>query len=758
MITPKSDLSSATPKAIQVTKPPDSRGSDLSTSALSNDSSIFDNIAMSDASSIPSDTEDHEVDYKSAPPRISSKTYMQQTTETIKEDPEEDSENGGTTRPAARVADSSRPTRSPSVLLNAQIQEDEPIEMRLYRYEGNVAVTNGNIAAKKRGDAHSPVSPSVTPSTPLTSAKREKSFFHLPKLNKSKSQVALPVEKSQSFKDQIKNVFHGGNNSIANPRPLPGSQPISGTGTPHVDAKQVSPQRSPKISPVIQSSVPPTSPGPRRVASVGPNMMLAGRNPVGNSHHERTIGASPRAIEGRGSRSVSDPPAAQGIVRAKTLKECGITSRGKQAGKGATATVTRCSSNGKLVALKIFNKPDRTESDHDFKRRIDLEFEIAHSLHHPNIVETMELIWDEGKHNWAETMEWCGGGDLFSIIKLGHMTALERNCCFKQLVRGVAYMHSMGIAHRDIKPENLLLNEEGQLKITDFGVSNFVVQSGGEHKKCHGMCGSEPYMAPEVHSREGTLFTNSLLIAEYDGFPLDVWGCGIVYITLAFGGIMWHKAAKGDRGYDRFIASIRASEAKAAKKEAKLAAEAKDDINDVDEKASISDDAMSRVSSALSFKLVSPSESPPNGFVTLDSVPADEKSQNNTPQRNRSFRSPVGKPVGMVQSPLPISKAAGAVKSEVRATPHFPPFESFQPGQRRLVFRILDPNPETRITAGEIMKDPWFKEIQCCSFDPDELFRVQSGVFDASKPGGKKVVMPVKHKHPNHLINGKPKK
>ena len=148
----------------------------------------------------------------------------------------------------------------------------------------------------------------------------------------------------------------------------------------------------------------------------------------------------------------------------------------------------------------------------DFKRRIDIEFEIAHSLHHPNIVETMELVWDEGKHNWAETMEWCGGGDLFSIIKLGHMTALERNCCFKQLVRGVAYMHSMGVAHRDIKPENLLLNEEGQLKITDFGVSDVVVQNGGDHKKCHGICGSEPYMAPEVHTREGTLlykfFTN----------------------------------------------------------------------------------------------------------------------------------------------------------------------------------------------------------------------------------------------------------
>ena len=168
---------------------------------------------------------------------------------------------------------------------------------------------------------------------------------------------------------------------------------------------------------------------------------------------------------------------------------------------------------------------------------------------------------------------------------------------------------------------------------------------------------------------------------------------------------------------------------------------------------------MSRVSSALSFKLISPSESPPNGYAILDSVPAEQKSQSTTPQRNRSVRSsPTVKPVGMVQSPLPISQAAGAVKGEVRSTPHYLPFESFQPGQRRLIYRILDPNPETRITAAEILKDPWFKEIQCCSFDPDELVRVQSGVFDASKPGKKKIAMPVKHKHPNHLINGKSKK
>jgi serine/threonine protein kinase len=118
------------------------------------------------------------------------------------------------------------------------------------------------------------------------------------------------------------------------------------------------------------------------------------------------------------------------------------------------------------------------------------------------------------------------------------------------------------------------------------------------------------------------------------------------------------------------------------------------------------------------------------------------------------------KPVGMIQSPRPIYEAPGAVKGEVHLpAPHYPPFESFQPLQKRLIYRILDPNPATRISANDILKDPWFKEIGCCSFDPDELVRVQSGFFDASKAsGGMKKGMPVKHKHPNHLINGKAKK
>lgn len=809
-------------------RPRDRSGSDLSASLVSNDSSIFDTISMSDvasiASSVPSDTEDnlHEADFKYHPPRISSKTYMQQhpTPEIIQEDPDEDSENGdqvlaNAIHPGVQVTHPSPRSTAPAfppplhittsnLGRNGEIKDDSPIEMKhhkhkLTRTSDTVDAVNGKntSASKSSQSATSAVTPGTPKAsdtqpppgdTPLTSAKKEKSgFFHRskPMLNRPKSQTLLQGDaKIHHLKDSIINVFSSANNSaVKSNKTPPESKGPSTPGTPNLlstapsrkSSVEPTPQTSAQASPTQQfSSPPPVGPGPRRVASVGPNMMLA-RGPIlkHDDAHLPVTGVGHKAqAQTRPTRAISDPPAAAGVRRAKTLKECGVTNRGKVAGKGATATVTRAECKGKLVALKTFQKGKTNESDAEFKRRIDVEFEIAHSLHHPNVVETMELVWDEGKHNWAETMEWCGGGDLYSIIKNGTMTPLEKNCCFKQLVRGVAYMHSQGIVHRDIKPENLLLNEEGQLKITDFGVSDVVFHDGEEHnpKRFSGLCGSEPYMAPEVHTSE-----------EYHGFPLDVWGCGIVYISLTFSAILWSKAAVGDKGYETYLASYLKAQERTAKKieeakhqqhldihkhgneDARSTTSSTDHDHDHDRKSvkSEDNDALSRISSSMSFKSPSPTGTPPNDYTVPGSPTRSENRPDSseglckTPKRAKSFgHPPTIKPDAILPSPLPIAKAASAAKGEVKAaSPQYIPFERFQPHQRRLLYRILDPNPATRITAAEILKDPWFKEIQCCSFDPDELFRVQSGTFDASKGTvNKKKAMPVKHKHSNHLI------
>lgn len=68
-------------------------------------------------------------------------------------------------------------------------------------------------------------------------------------------------------------------------------------------------------------------------------------------------------------------------------------------------------------------------------------------------------------------MEFCPGGDLYAAIKKGGMSPSEVECCFKQILRGVEYLHSQGVAHRDLKPENLFFDTKGHLKVCSLPIT-----------------------------------------------------------------------------------------------------------------------------------------------------------------------------------------------------------------------------------------------------------------------------------------------
>lgn len=77
----------------------------------------------------------------------------------------------------------------------------------------------------------------------------------------------------------------------------------------------------------------------------------------------------------------------------------------------------------------------------------------------------------------------------------------EARFYFRQLLEGMEYCHSQGVCHRDLKPENILLDGAGNVKISDFGLSN--LYSGGDDealKLLHTTCGTPNYVAPEVYS------------------------------------------------------------------------------------------------------------------------------------------------------------------------------------------------------------------------------------------------------------------
>ena len=113
-----------------------------------------------------------------------------------------------------------------------------------------------------------------------------------------------------------------------------------------------------------------------------------------------------------------------------------------------------------------FRKRRKNESEKEYVKKLTAEFCISSTLHHVNIVETVDLVQDESQH-WCEVMEFCPGGDLYAAIKKGGMSPSEVECCFKQILTGLSYLHSQGVAHRDIKPENLFFDAKGHLKVSD---------------------------------------------------------------------------------------------------------------------------------------------------------------------------------------------------------------------------------------------------------------------------------------------------
>ncbi|KAG0669559.1 serine/threonine-protein kinase HAL4/sat4 [Maudiozyma exigua] len=219
------------------------------------------------------------------------------------------------------------------------------------------------------------------------------------------------------------------------------------------------------------------------------------------------------------------------------------------AGRGAFGTVRIChkkSTNKKegetLFAVKEFLKKNN-ESAERYKKRLTAEYCISSSLHHTNIVGTIDLLKD-AKGDFLQVMEYCPGGDLFSlVIAAGRLEYLEADCFFKQLIKGVVYMHDMGVCHRDLKPENLLLTADGVIKITDFGNSEcFKMAWENDIHLSGGVCGSSPYIAPEEYVQE-----------EFDPRAIDIWSCGVIYMAMRTGRQLWSIAMKEDPFYCKYL-------------------------------------------------------------------------------------------------------------------------------------------------------------------------------------------------------------
>ncbi|KAK5945830.1 hypothetical protein PMZ80_003038 [Knufia obscura] len=204
------------------------------------------------------------------------------------------------------------------------------------------------------------------------------------------------------------------------------------------------------------------------------------------------------------------------------------------------------------VAIKLIRR-ESVATNPTRLPKIYREISILKELHHPNIVQLHEMV--ETERHIGIILEYASGGELFDyILNQRYLKDPSARRLFAQLVSGVGYLHKKGIVHRDLKLENLLLDQNKNIIITDFGFANtfnekdelspeieynlgnkdFVRKYKLDRLDQHGLrrgdlmqtsCGSPCYAAPEL------VVSDSL----YTGRKVDVWSCGVILYAMLAG-------------------------------------------------------------------------------------------------------------------------------------------------------------------------------------------------------------------------------
>ena len=188
------------------------------------------------------------------------------------------------------------------------------------------------------------------------------------------------------------------------------------------------------------------------------------------------------------------------------------------------------------VAIKVLRGD--LANDEKFVRRFQREALSASSLAHPNIVEMYDVGEDDG--TYYIVMEYVDGKTLKQLLKKrGTLTLSEAIDIMSQLTDGMAHAHDSYIIHRDLKPQNIMIKDDGQIKITDFGIA--MALNSTQLTQTNSVMGSVHYLPPEQASGKGCTIKS------------DIYSMGIIFYELLTGTLPF----KGDNAVEIALKHMR---------------------------------------------------------------------------------------------------------------------------------------------------------------------------------------------------------
>ncbi|KAK5779980.1 hypothetical protein RI543_002520 [Arxiozyma heterogenica] len=435
---------------------------------------------------------------------------------------------------------------------------------------------------------------------------------------------------------------------------------------------------------------------------------------------------------------------------------------GKTLGSGAGGSVKVLvrPTDGATFAVKEFRPRKQNESIKQYAKKCTAEFCIGSSLHHPNIVQTIDIFSDFHQNKYFQVMEYLPV-DFFSVVMTGLMSRGEINCCFKQIASGVKYLHSMGLAHRDLKLDNCVMNTSGILKLIDFGSAMVFRYPFEDHiTMAHGIVGSDPYLAPEV-------LTST---KSYDPQFVDVWSMGIIFCCMMLKRFPWKAPKMTDENFKLYsmpddfphdyVQSAKhheqlLKERRERREQEKLSlteqANPSDKVkqlptptdendkkiendntndndndndnnndknNNNDNENDTTNDNSNNYQKTTEAATDAPAAASPKDNKDIVSIPKDtEKQENNTNNTHQNT-----KPVPSIQ----VEKANTTASIENNKPPHHQrkiihgPYRLLRllpHASRPILSRILEVDVSKRATLDDIFNDEWFSNIPSCTID-----------------------------------------